>query len=281
MMHAWPDNMDISVYHGLHRQMGQPWAHRILSRPSPHPLSILSLLHRRHGSAIASCFIRPLSSSRAHLGSTSFSSSPIDCPPPWSHNLPRFTINPYILPNASRSSKTSFSPTLPTLPSTRLHTTLCPSPHPPGVAPDRHWHQLRAPPQRLTQVLIPEPPQRAILRAPNSVPPQPIHKYDLRNRRGSLSAKRIRRNHRDYRQAFAAVLIPEAYIHTTLNLDVNGKPLTYRSAKNGPDHHVWERAEADELIRLLDSEAIVCPHQILQYPRRSPWRYRLLQSRSE
>ena len=44
---------------------------------------------------------------------------------------------------------------------------------------------------------------------------------------------------------------------TPLNLDVNGKPLTYRSAKNGPDRLIWERAEADELIRLLDSSTIV------------------------
>ncbi len=51
--------------------------------------------------------------------------------------------------------------------------------------------------------------------------------------------------------------IPEVYIPPTLNLDVNGKPLTYRSAKNGPDRLLWERAEADELIRLLDSETIV------------------------
>jgi hypothetical protein len=67
----------------------------------------------------------------------------------------------------------------------------------------------RPAPQRLTQGPISESPQRAILRAPNSVPPQPIHKYDLRSRRGALSAKRIRRNHREHRRAFAAVL-PEA-----------------------------------------------------------------------
>jgi hypothetical protein len=46
-------------------------------------------------------------------------------------------------------------------------------------------------------------------------------------------------------------------IFPALNLDVNGKPLTYRSAKNGPDRLVWKRAEADELIRLLDSQTIV------------------------
>jgi hypothetical protein len=51
--------------------------------------------------------------------------------------------------------------------------------------------------------------------------------------------------------------IPEAYIPPALNLDIHGKPLTYRSAKNGPDRLVWERAEADELIRLLDTQTIV------------------------
>jgi hypothetical protein len=90
------------------------------------------------------------------------------------------------------------------------------------------------------------------------VPPQSIHRYDLRSHRGAPSAKRIRRNYRDHRRAYAAILhIPEAYIPPALNLDVNGKPLTYRSAKNGPDRLVWERAEADELIRLLDSKTIV------------------------
>ena len=116
---------------------------------------------------------------------------------------------------------------------------------------------VRPAPQILTQGPITAPPQRAILRAPNTVPPQPIHKYDLRSRRAA-SSKRIRRHHRADRRAYAAVLpIPEAYIPPALNLDVNGKPLTYRSAKNGPDRLLWERAEADELIRLLDSETIV------------------------
>jgi hypothetical protein len=110
---------------------------------------------------------------------------------------------------------------------------------------------VRPVPQLLTQWPIPEP---SILRAPNTVPPQPIHKYDLRSRRGAASAKRIHRNYRADRRAYAAVLsIPEAYIiPPALNLDVNGKPLTYRSDKNGPDRLLWERAEADELIRLLD-----------------------------
>ncbi len=51
--------------------------------------------------------------------------------------------------------------------------------------------------------------------------------------------------------------IPEAYIPPALNLDIIGKPLPYRSEKNDPDRLVWERAEAAELIRLLDTKTIV------------------------
>jgi hypothetical protein len=166
-----------------------------------------------------------------------------------------------------------------TLPDSRHHMSLCPSPHPQGTARHRYrssriyvhgsrsrtmvlapstytdenntvWNILeftspthpneiqnhRAPSpvtsivrpasQLSTQGTIPEPSQRAILRAPNTVPPQPIHKYDLRSRRGAASAKHIHRNYRADCWAYAAVLpIPEAYIPPALNLDVNGKPL--------------------------------------------------------
>jgi hypothetical protein len=38
----------------------------------------------------------------------------------------------------------------------------------------------------------------------------------------------------------------------TLNMDTNGKPLTYYSStKRGPDRLAWERAEAEEIIRLI------------------------------
>ena len=48
---------------------------------------------------------------------------------------------------------------------------------------------------------------------------------------------------------------------TTLNLDVNGKPLTYSSAKRGPDRLAWEKAEAEEITRLILSGTIVpIPH---------------------
>jgi hypothetical protein len=43
----------------------------------------------------------------------------------------------------------------------------------------------------------------------------------------------------------------------TLNLDTNGKPLTYSSAKRGPDRLAWAKAEAEEIIRLIMSGTIV------------------------
>ena len=36
-------------------------------------------------------------------------------------------------------------------------------------------------------------------------------------------------------------------------LDNNNKPLTYKSAINGPDRAAWDIAQADELIRLVDT----------------------------
>ena len=37
----------------------------------------------------------------------------------------------------------------------------------------------------------------------------------------------------------------------TLNLDQQGKPLSYKSAKSGPDRHHWVIAEAEEILRLI------------------------------
>jgi hypothetical protein len=45
----------------------------------------------------------------------------------------------------------------------------------------------------------------------------------------------------------------------TLNLDANGKPLTYSSAKCGPDRLAWERAEAEEIIRLILTGTSIYP----------------------
>ncbi len=43
----------------------------------------------------------------------------------------------------------------------------------------------------------------------------------------------------------------------TLNLDINGKPLTYSSAECGPDRLAWEKAEAEEITRLIFFGTIV------------------------
>ncbi len=43
----------------------------------------------------------------------------------------------------------------------------------------------------------------------------------------------------------------------TLNLDTHGKPLTYASAKSGPDKILWTIAEAEEITRLIISGTIV------------------------
>jgi hypothetical protein len=54
----------------------------------------------------------------------------------------------------------------------------------------------------------------------------------------------------------------------TLNLDCNGKPLTYASAKRGPDKAAWERAEAEEIMRLILTGTIVpIPHSLVPQDR--------------
>ena len=44
---------------------------------------------------------------------------------------------------------------------------------------------------------------------------------------------------------------PTSFPTDTLNLDIPGKPLTYFSAKRGPDKLHWEAAETEEIIRLI------------------------------
>ena len=41
-----------------------------------------------------------------------------------------------------------------------------------------------------------------------------------------------------------------------LNLDVHGNPLTYKTAKAGPDKAHWEKAGGDEITRLITSSTI-------------------------
>ena len=55
----------------------------------------------------------------------------------------------------------------------------------------------------------------------------------------------------------------------TLNLDNFGRPLKYRSAKNGPNTLQWQKAEADEIQRLLDTDTIKAIHMSDQPTERS------------
>ena len=48
----------------------------------------------------------------------------------------------------------------------------------------------------------------------------------------------------------------------TLNLDELGRPLKYRTAKNGPNTTYWQQAEGEEIQRLLDTHTIRAIHAI-------------------
>ncbi len=96
-------------------------------------------------------------------------------------------------------------------------------------------------------------PFRAILLPPKSVPPKCI-------RLPAKSTRDERRRRREQHRAFSARVrfagpesdAPAFEPTDTLNLDSNGKPLTYSSAKRGPDKKLaWERAEAEEITRLI------------------------------
>ncbi len=61
---------------------------------------------------------------------------------------------------------------------------------------------------------------------------------------------------------------PTSSLTDTLNLDSNGKPLTYSSAKRGPDRLAWERAEAEEITRLILTGTIFpIPHSRVPHDR--------------
>ena len=49
---------------------------------------------------------------------------------------------------------------------------------------------------------------------------------------------------------------PTSSASDTLNLDSLGKPLTYSSAKRGPDKILWEAAEIEEIVRLIRTGTI-------------------------
>jgi hypothetical protein len=101
-------------------------------------------------------------------------------------------------------------------------------------------------PPELRHPLEEHAPFRAILLPPRSVPPKSI-------RIPAKSARDERRRRREQHRAFSARVrfagpdsdAPISAPSDTLNLDSNGKPLTYSSAKRGPDRLAWERAEAE------------------------------------
>ena len=102
-----------------------------------------------------------------------------------------------------------------------------------------------------------ESPFRSILLPPKCVPSADI-------RQPAKSTRDARRRARAGRAFSAKVRFagPDSDAITTtapdtLNLDVNGKPLTYSSAKRGPDRLAWEKAEAEEITRLILSGTIV------------------------
>jgi hypothetical protein len=100
-------------------------------------------------------------------------------------------------------------------------------------------------------------PFRAILLPPRSVPA-------TRFRLPAKSSRDERRRLRAHSALNAKVRFfgpdstdsPKDFLDT-LNLDTNGKPLTYSSAKRGPDRLAWAKAEAEETIRLILSGTIV------------------------
>jgi hypothetical protein len=100
-------------------------------------------------------------------------------------------------------------------------------------------------------------PFRAILLPPRSIPAP-------RLRLPAKSTRDERRRLRAHLALSAKVRfagpdsndIPNSPLDT-LNLDLNGKPLTYASAKRGPDRLAWAKAEAEEIIKLIISGTIV------------------------
>jgi hypothetical protein len=127
-----------------------------------------------------------------------------------------------------------------------------------SYAPHSHQNILRHP-------LEEHAPFRAILLPPKSVPARLA-------RIPAKSTRDERRRRREQHRAFTARVrfagpdsdAPSLELTDILNLDANGKPLTYSSAKRGPDRLAWERAEAEEIIRLILTGTIFpIPHSLV------------------
>ncbi len=100
-------------------------------------------------------------------------------------------------------------------------------------------------------------PFRAILLPPRIVPATRLRLPA----KGSRDERRRLRSHRalSAKVRFSgadSIDSPKDFLDTP-NLDSDGKPLTYSSAKRGPDRLAWAKAEAEEIMRLILSGTIV------------------------
>ncbi len=134
-----------------------------------------------------------------------------------------------------------------------------------------------AAPPHLRQQPETNAPFRAILHPPKTLPPVSTHQYNTRLRR-ILSAFRILRpNNSKTDSSTPTYPYPDSNPNSkhpnpntnsnpdpdsnpypdsketlpTLNLDILGKPLSYPTAKSGPDRLLWTAAEAEEILRLI------------------------------
>jgi hypothetical protein len=145
------------------------------------------------------------------------------------------------------------------------------------VSEVRTW--IRRDKSALSPPAKPDPPVPTIVR--DNLPPELRHPIEEHSPfraillpPGSIPAPRLRlraKSTRDVRRRLRAHLALSAKVRfagpdsndipnsplDTLNLDLNGKPLTYASAKRGPDRLAWAKAEAEEIIRLIMSGTIV------------------------
>jgi hypothetical protein len=141
-------------------------------------------------------------------------------------------------------------------------------------------------PPHLTQQHEHNVPFRTILHPPKTPPPVSTHQYNTRLRRILSACCRILdRNNSKTNSSTPTHPYPDSnpnsknpnpnpnpdtdtdpnpnpnsYIATlqqTLNLDLHGKPLSYSTAKSGPDRLLWTLAEAEEIVRLILSGTLL------------------------
>jgi hypothetical protein len=154
-------------------------------------------------------------------------------------------------------------------------------PHAPTPSHTTPVLNLAVPPH-LTQQHGHNAPFRAILHPPKSLPPVSTHQYNTRLRRIFSACRNLGRNNSKTNSSTPTHPYPDSnpnsknpnpnsdpdsnpisYLETlqqTLNLDLNGKPLSYSTAKSGPDRLLWTLAEAEEILRLILSGTLLPIH---------------------